>query len=611
MDLEFPALNHSAFRKIDTRKSPALSPLRDISPPIEIESVYQASPPPLAHNTLVPKPKVLVFEKDGFADKNNICAEKADLPRGSLQVLYNESLTRCTRELRREKDISDQPSPFSSLKCVPPARIIRYATKTQSPSLHTPLFFSRSILRLRARLKQPKALDAKAFSDARASFSNPKAFPDATTFSDISNDTDLNSMEVSKLNEDQDFLTYPDAVMEISAVDSEALEIATETILMPSIDLQDDTSPDTQVASISPSVLVNNMDLSERLVSRSPLPKQDSALRPEVTIEDTPILHSIQAQMTNCRPITRDRANSFATPPDMLCNTPSDSDPVIYQIETPQEAETSLFGRDNCVDQVATIEPIVPKDAQSFFEALQRKYDLSNIYGISFHYFLLVSVNDCFNPEFSLHPSLELNDTAKLSANFEPLSESPTEYESITNTSSVAISSSVHTSSASKYLPKRSMEEMTLNPSSPVSLSSKDVSSSSGLECLSESPTIPNLYPLTSSSSTNTLSSRASSLSRRSLQSLDSSAPIEGINCHLLIPDDSLTPPTPLVKAKKQESLICSNPFPSPIGVSFDINMSELNPQTIMCNMFDEDDDDDDISISGMELVYPEESHTI
>ena len=182
----------------------------------------------------------------------------------------------------------------------------------------------------------------------------------------------------------------------------------------------------------------------------------------------------------------------------------------------------------------------------------------------------------------------------------------------ITNTSSVAISSSVHTSSASKYLPELSLEqEMTLNISSPAVPSSKDVSL--GLRCLSESPTgtIPNLYPLASSSSTDTLSSRASSLSTRSRQSLDFSATIESVNCHLLTPDDScFWALTSGVEAQKQESLICSKPFPSPIDVSFDIDKSELNLQAIMCNMLGDDDDDDDISISGMELVYPEE-HTI
>jgi hypothetical protein len=230
------------------------------------------------------------------------------------------------------------------------------------------------------------------------------------------------------------------------------------------------------------------------------------------------------------------------------------------------------------------------------------------------YHFWLVSVIDRFNAGFSLHPaSLDLNDTAKPSAIFEPLSESPSEYATITNTSSVAISSSVHTSSASKCLPESLMEQaMALNLSSPAGPSSKVVPS--GLVCLSESPPIPNLYPLASSSSADTLSSRASSLSTRSCQSLDSSDTIESVHCHLLAPDDSQAPSplTPLVKTQKQESIICSNPFPLPIGVSFDIDMPELNLQTIMCNMFGEDDDDDDdISISGMELTYPEELHTI
>ena len=390
VDLGFPVLT---FRKIDTKESPALPPLRDISSPIEIESVFEASSSPLAHNISVPKPKASASE-DGFTDENNIYAEKVNLPRGSLQVLYNEALTRCTREPRHEKDISEQSSPFSPLKCVPPARIIRYAAQTQSPSLHTPLFFSRIILRLRAGLKQPKTLDSKAFSDSRASFSNPKAFPDATVFSSVSNDTGLNFMKVSKRNEDQDALTYSDAVMGISTVDNEALEIATETVLM-TPDFQNDTSSDTQVASISPSILVSSMDLSERPVSRSlvsslPLPNQESPLRPEVTVlEDTPILQSIQAQATNCRPTTPDRANSFAISLNMLCNTPSNLDAVNYQIETPQKAETSLLGREYHVDQVATIKPFVLEDAQSFVQALQQIYDVSKIYGILFLFFFV------------------------------------------------------------------------------------------------------------------------------------------------------------------------------------------------------------------------------
>ena len=304
MDLEFPALCRLASRKINTIESPALPPLRDVSPPIEIESVLQASPPPLAHKTPISKPKA-VSKEDGVTDENNICADKVDFPQGSLQVLYNDALARCTRKPRREKDISDQPSPFSSLKYVPPARVIRYASQTQSPSLHTPLFFNRIIHRLRARLK---TLDTKAYSDARVSPSNPIASPNATDFSAISNDTALNSMEVSKLNKDQDTLTYPDAVMEMSA----------ETILIPPIDFQDDTSSDTEMVGISPSI-VNNMDVNERLVSRS-----------------------------------------------------LESDPVNYQIETTQEAEISLFGRE---------------DTQSF-EELQRLYDVSYINGISLHFFL-------------------------------------------------------------------------------------------------------------------------------------------------------------------------------------------------------------------------------
>ena len=376
--IEFP-------RRIDTRESPALPPIRDISPPIEIESVLQASPSPLAHNAKTP-----VSEEHGITNENNIDVEKANLPRGSLQVLYNEALARCTREPRREEDIADQPSPFFSLKCVPSARTIRYATQTQSPSLHTPLFFSRIIHRPMARLKQPKTLDAKVFSDARASYPNPKTFPDAATFSAVSNDTGLNSMEVSELSEVQDTLTYPDAVMEVSAVESEALGIA-ETILMPPIDFQDDTSYDTQVASISPSIPVNDMDLiaSEKLVSRSlgsplPLPNQENPLQLEVAIhEDIPNLHIIQGQRvsTNCSPTTTDSANSFAISP---CITPSKLDAINYPIETPQEAETSLFGKENCVDQVDTIGPIV----QSFVQALHGIYDSSKVHG-KFRFILL------------------------------------------------------------------------------------------------------------------------------------------------------------------------------------------------------------------------------
>ena len=156
--------------------------------------------------------------------------------------------------------------------------------------------------------------------------------------------------------------------------------------------------------------------------------------------------------------------------------------------------------------------------------------------------------------------------------------------------------------------------EQTPNLSSPASTSSKDVSSGLKLlKYLSESPTMPNIPPLASLSSGDTLSLRVSSPSpcgpcSPSRQSLDSSSTIKSVNCHLLTPDD---PFTPLVKVQKQESLICSNPFPSAIDVSFDIDMSESNLQKIMSSMFDGGDDDDDISISGMELAYPEEFHTI
>ena len=441
VDLDFPASSHLAFRKIDTRKSPALSSLKDISPPIEIESVFQASPPPLTHNTLVSKPKALLFEEDGVTDRNNICAKKVGPPRGSLQVLYNEALARCARDPRRKKDNSGQPSPFSSLECVPPARIIRYATQTQSPSLHTPLFFSRVILRPRARQKQPKTLDAKPisdakpsssakpFSDIRASFLNPKAFPDATTFSAVSNDTDLNPMEVSNLNEDQD-TPYPDSVMEISTVDSEALEIA--TVLIPPIDVQDDISSDTQVASISLSSTI-----------------------PFSVISNDADLNSMKVSKLN-----------------------EDQDTVTYP-----DSIMEISAVDSEALEIATQTILIP----------------------------------------------------------------------------------------------------------PIDFQASDTQVAS-----------------ISLSSTNTLSSRASSLSTRSLHSLDSSASIESVNCHLLTQDESPSPHTPLVKVQKQESLICSNLFPSTIGVSFDIDMSELNLQMIMYNLFDEDNNDDDISIYGMELTYPE-----
>lgn len=87
-----------------------------------------------------------------------------------------------------------------------------------------------------------------------------------------------------------------------------------------------------------------------------------------------------------------------------------------------------------------------------------------------------------------------------------------------------------------------------------------------------------------------------------SCQSLNSSVTIISVNCHLLTPDDSAPPPTPPVKAQKQESLKCSNPFPS-FAEPYDTAAFVIYWEAMMCNM-DEDDDDDDIS--GMELAYPE-----
>ena len=356
MDLKSPALNRLAFRGSNTRESSALPPLRDISSSIE----FQASSSHQAHNA-VPEPKAPVAE-DIAIDKNNMYAEEANLPRGSLQALYNEALARCAREPQSAKDIADKRSPFSSLKCIPPARTIRYATESQSPSLHTPLFFDRIILRLRARLKQPKTLDATAVLD----------------------DTNLNSMQVSKLDEGQeDTLTYSDAVMEISTVDSEA----PETNFMPPIDLQNDALSDTQAACISPSISVNNMDVNKRPVSQypSPLANQESPLSPEVTI--------FQKVSTNCGLPTSDRAKSSAISTNMLCNTLSNSsnssnlDAVNYQFEIPQEAGSSFFGRENGIDQVAAIEPIVLKDAHFLVQTLRQRYDASKLSGILFHCF--------------------------------------------------------------------------------------------------------------------------------------------------------------------------------------------------------------------------------
>jgi hypothetical protein len=360
VDLKSPALNRLVFRGSDTRESSALPPLRDISPLIE----FQASSSHQARNA-VSKPNAPVAE-DIAIDKNNMYAEEAKLSRGSLQDLYNEALARCAREPPSAKDIADTRSPFS-LKCIPPARTIRYATEGQSPSLHTPLFFDRIIHRLRARLKQPKSLDATAVLD----------------------DTNLNSMQASKLDEGQeDTLTYPDTVMEISTVDSEAPEI----ISVSPIDLQNDALSDTQAARISPSILVDNMDVNKRPVSQypSPLANQESSLSPEVTIfQDTPVIQA-QKVSTNCGLPTSDRPKSSTISTNMLCDTPSNSsnlDAVNYQFEIPQEAGSSLIGRENGVVQVATIEPIVLKDAQFLVQTLQQKYDASKIPGILFHHF--------------------------------------------------------------------------------------------------------------------------------------------------------------------------------------------------------------------------------
>lgn len=336
VDLKSPSLNRLVFTETDTGKSPALPSVRDISPPTEFHALQA-----------VPRPKASVAEDDVRGE--NIYVEKPNLPRGSLQALYNEALAGCAREPQRA---ANQPSPFYSLPCIPPARIIRYATETPSPNLHTPLFFERIILRRRAKLKQPRTSDAKAILD----------------------DTSLDSMQASKLDEEQDALTYSDTVMEISTANSEAPEVATET----SIDFQDDALSDTRAPTIPLSILVNNLDVNERPVSQ--YPSLESSLRPEVSmLEDTSFLDSIQAQKVsiNYRSPTPDKPSS-ATSTNTLCNTPSNPDTFKYKFETLQ---AYLSG----AEQVATIEPIVLKDAQFFVQALQRKYDTSKISGILVH----------------------------------------------------------------------------------------------------------------------------------------------------------------------------------------------------------------------------------
>lgn len=367
-DFELPSFNRLAFRESKSRKGPALPPLGDILSPIE-DSVSGASPSPQIHNTLAPKTKAPVAEEDGVTDENNILAKKVDFPRGSLQALYNEALTRCTREPQHAKNIADIPSPFYSRKYIPPARIIRYSTLSQSPTLHTPLFFDRIILRLKARLKSRKTLNAKAILD----------------------DISLGSMEVSKFNEEQeDTRTYSDTVMELSAVDSETAEVATKTIPLPPIESQGDALSNTHAPGISPSILANDLDVDKRPVfkapeSPSPLAKQESPFPSEVVIlEDTPISESIQAQEVSAkrRTPTPERENSSAISPNMLCKTPSNLSNPDAVIATTQEAETFLFRRESRADQVATIERSVLKNAQFLVQTLLRRYDASAISGI-------------------------------------------------------------------------------------------------------------------------------------------------------------------------------------------------------------------------------------
>jgi len=142
----------------------------------------------------------------------------------------------------------------------------------------------------------------------------------------------------------------------------------------------------------------------------------------------------------------------------------------------------------------------------------------------------------------------------------------------------------------------------TLNLSLPAGPSNEDISPDS--ECISESLAIPDNSLFTGSSRADTLSPYNSSPSTHSRQSPDSSISVKSVDRRLITSDDSPYPLTPPIKVQKQEPFLCSS---SLIDVSFfDIDISELNLQTLMGgNKFD--DDDDDISISGMELVYPEE----
>ena len=247
---------------------------------------------------------------------------------------------------------------------------------------------------------------------------------------------------------------------------------------------------------------------------------------------------------------------------------------------------------------------------------------------------ILLSVIDRSNLGFSLLPVLKSNDPMKIPPASESFPE-PTKHATVKSIFSVAVSNNEDTTSkclseSSMIPPDNAMmrdispqstedisltsessemsviltkQTATLNLSLLAGPSSEDLSPDS--ECISQSPAIPNLSPPTSSSRVNTLSPYNSSPSTRSRQLPDSSASLESVDHRLITtPDDSPSPLTPPIKVQKQEPFLCSS---SPIDVSFfDIDISELNLQTLMGgNKFD--DDDDDISISGMELVYPEE----
>ena len=357
LDPESPSFSCLAFRETDTKNSPALPSLRDISPPIEDGFALQASPSPQVHDTVI-RPKVPVAEEDSFRDENNRYAENVNLHEGSLQTLYNEALAHCPRDAT---NITDDLSPFSSPKCMPPVCNIRYTTQNQSPTLHTPLFFRRIILRMRARLKPPKPLDVKTFAD----------------------DIILDSMEASKLNEErEDTQICSDTSMELSAVDGKASEIATQMVLVRPIDFQGALS-DMSAATISPSLLVNNLDTNDSNASDSfsPLANQGIPLPPEVImLEDRPVSRSIQTQevSTHHKTATPERMIPSTISLNTLCDTPSNPDTANV---TPQEAETLS---ENYTDQAATMgPPSVPKNAHSLVRTLlEWRCDAPKISGI-------------------------------------------------------------------------------------------------------------------------------------------------------------------------------------------------------------------------------------